>query len=114
MNTNYKSMLIAMVGMLTLATVCRADVFSRDGTVTVVLSYADFGNGDFSFKISNQPSQCVGYWLSPSQPGFKTAVAWLLQARATGEVIRVAADTAQLWPGSGDAWCKVNYVGTPY
>ena len=85
------------------------------GTVTVVLTYPDFGGGNFTFRLSTQPNGCgAGYWLSPSQPGFKTSVAFLLQARATGEPVRVGADSAQLWTGSADEWCKVDYVGTPY
>jgi hypothetical protein len=80
----------------------------------VILSYATYGNGDFTFRISNPVAGCYGFWLSPQQPGFKTSVAFVLQARATGEPVRVGADNAQLWAGSGDQWCKVDYVGTPY
>jgi hypothetical protein len=103
------------VTLLTMAPMIQATVVHADGTVTVILTYANHGNGDFTFRISNPPAGCTGgFWISPSQPGFKTAVAFVLQARATGEVVRVGADDAQLWSGSGDAWCKVDYVGTPY
>jgi hypothetical protein len=100
---------------LSIAPVIHAAVVHSSGTVTVILTYANFGQGDFTFRITNQPAGCnAGYWISPSQPGFKTTVAFVMQARATGETVLVGADNAQLWSGSGDQWCKVDYVGTPY
>ncbi len=84
------------------------------GNVTVILTYPDYGGGDFGFRLSNQPSGCYGYWLSPSQGGFKTSVAFILKAHAAGDQILVGANTSQTWTGSAEAWCKVDYVGTPY
>jgi hypothetical protein len=101
--------------LLTIAPVIQAAMVHASGTVTVILTYLNHGQGDFTFRISNPPSGCnTGYWISPSQPGFRSAVAFVMQAKATGETILVGADTAQLWNGSGDQWCKVDYVGTPY
>lgn len=102
------------VAALAASAAVHAAIVGGTGTVTVILTYPDFGNGDFTFRISSQPTGCYGFWLSPQQPGFKTSVAFILQARATGESVLVGADNAQLWTGSGDQWCKVNYVGTPY
>jgi hypothetical protein len=106
------AVLLALTGFSSSA---HATVVAGTGTVTVVLSYATFGGGDFTFRISNPPAGCEeGFWLTPGQPGFKTSVAFILQARATGEVVLVGGDNAQLWNGSGGHWCKVDYVGTPY
>lgn len=100
---------------LTVAPAIQAAMVHADGTITVILTYLDHGQGDFTFRISNPPTGCAaGFWMSPSQPGFKSAVAFVMQARATGETVRVGADTTQLWSGSADQWCKVDYVGTPY
>jgi hypothetical protein len=104
------------LGVLTLsvASVVPAAIVQGSGTVTVIISNLNYGNGDFLFRASSMPGGCTGYWMSPNQPGFKASVAFVLQARATGEPVLVGADTAQLWSGSGDQWCKVDYVGTPY
>ncbi len=100
---------------LTSTPLLQAAMVHSTGTVTVILTYLDHGQGDFTFRVSNPPAGCSGgFWISPTQPGFKSAVAFVLQARATGEPVLVGADTAQLWNGSGDQWCKVEYVGTPY
>jgi hypothetical protein len=102
------------LAVLAASATAHADIVASTGPVTVIVTYANFGSGDFAFRISNQPAGCYGFWLSPQQPGFKTSVAFILQARATGEPVLVGADKAQLWTGSGAPWCKVDYVGTPY
>lgn len=106
----------AWLALATLAAsaVVQAAIVAATGTVTAIITYPSFGNGDFTFRISNQPAGCYGFWLSPQQPGFKTSVAFVLKAHAAGEAVLVGADNAQLWTGSGDPWCKVDYVGTPY
>jgi hypothetical protein len=100
---------------LCIAPLVQAAMVSGTGTITVFLTNLDYGGGDVTFRISSYVSGCSdGYWISPSQPGFKTSVAYLLKAHANGETILVGADTAQRWPGSGGNYCKVDYVGTPY
>jgi hypothetical protein len=99
---------------LMVAPMIHGAIVQGSGNVTVIIAYTDHTSGTFSFRISNPPAGCFGYWISPSQPGFKTAVAFVMQARATGEPVLVGADNAQLWSGSNDPWCKVDYVGTPY
>ena len=100
---------------IALAPAVHAAIVSSSGTVAVILSYASFGGGDFAFRISTQPAGCEsGFWLSQQQPGFKSSVAFILQARATGEAVLVGGDNTQLWSGSGDHWCKVDFVGTPF
>jgi hypothetical protein len=90
-----------------------AAVVEATGTVTLILTYLN-SQGDFTFRVTNPPTGCTGgFWISPSQPGFSRAVAFVMQAKATGEPVFVGADTAELWGGSGPPWCKVNYVGTP-
>jgi hypothetical protein len=102
------------VATITASAAVHAAIVAGTGSVTVILTYTDFGNGDFVFRISNQPAGCSGFWISPQQPGYKTSVAYVLQARASGELVLVGADNAQLWTGSSGQWCKVDYVGTPY
>ena len=101
--------------MLALATFANAAVRSSTGTVAFIYAYGDFGGGDFTFKLSTQPSGCPdGFWIAKSQPGFSTTVALVLQAKATGDAIYVGGEDTQLWPGSSTgAFCKLNYVGFP-
>ena len=101
--------------LLTCAPVAHSTVIAASGKVVGMLSYANFGGGDFTFKLASQPAGCSGgFWLSKSQPGFQASVAFILKAHTTGEQVLVGADNAQLWTGSGDQWCKVDYVGVPY
>jgi hypothetical protein len=104
----------AVAGCLAVLNPSNAAIVSATGTVSVILTYANFGNGDFAFRVSNPVAGCYGFWVSPSQPGFKTTVAFILKAHASGDSILVGADDAQIWPGSGSPWCRVDYVGTPY
>jgi hypothetical protein len=85
-----------------------ATVLSSSGTVIQVVAYAEFGGGDFTFRLSNYPPGCAGgFWLSPNQLGFKTNVALILAARAKGQSLTVGGDNAQIWTGSASPFCKV-------
>lgn len=107
---------IACLLALSIAPLVQAAIVQATGTVTLILTYLDYGGGDFTFRISTPHASCLhGYWMTPSQPGFKTSVAYVLKAHANGETITVGADTAQLWSGSNTGqYCKVDYLGTPY
>jgi len=105
---------ISIAASLALASMmAHAAVVVSTGTVAAFVTYGDFGGGDVAFRISNQPPGCYGFWLAPSQPGFKTTVAFVMKAQTTGESIQVAGDNTQIWNGSGSPFCKVNYVTTP-
>jgi hypothetical protein len=91
-----------------------AAVVYTSGTVISMHTYPDFGSGDFIFRLSTHIGGCEGgFWISPSQPGFKTTVAAVMLARTTGESITVGGDNAQIWNGSASAFCKVSWVTTP-
>jgi hypothetical protein len=104
---------ISMSTALLASSVSSAATVQSTGTITSIVTYTEHTGGTFSFKISNQPAGCHGFWISASHPGFKTAVALIMQARATGEGVLVGADTSYLWTGSSNPWCRVDYVGTP-
>lgn len=88
-----------------------AAIVGASGTVININTYPEFGAGDFVFRLSNYVVGCEGgFWLSPSQPGFKTSVAFILQARATGETITVGGNNAQIWNGSASNYCKVDWL----
>jgi hypothetical protein len=99
------------IAMLAMSLPASAAVVPASGTVAVVYAYAEFGSGDFVFRLSTTAAGCEGgFWLSPSQPGFKTLVAFVMQARATGETITVGGNNALIWNGSGSSFCKVDWL----
>jgi len=101
---------VVALTMLTLSPQASATVVSASGTVMQINTYGDFGSGDFVFRLSTYVAGCEGgFWISPSQPGFKTLVAAVLQARATGESISVGGNDALIWNGSASKYCKIDW-----
>jgi hypothetical protein len=81
-------------------------------TPNTVWMYSSFGTGDVVFRQNASGlSQCFGFWLRPTDPGFKTNVAALLIATQTQSTITVSVDDSQLWTGSGSPYCLVVAVG---
>lgn len=81
-------------------------------TPNTVWMYSAFGGGDVVFKQTTSGiSQCFGFWLRPTDPGFKVNVAALLMAIQTQSAIAVVVDDSQLWTGSGSPYCLVVTVG---
>jgi hypothetical protein len=105
------------IGMVITLALCAAaeciagPVLSAKSTPAAPLFYTTFGSGDVVFNLeSDGLTQCTGFWLRPSDSGFKTTFAGLLTAVHAGTPIFVYADDAQLWPGSGDPWCLVTGI----
>jgi len=81
-------------------------------TPNTVWMYSTFGSGDVVFRQNaGGVSQCYGFWLRASDPGFKTNVAALLMALQSQSPITVAVDDAQIWAGSGSPYCLVIATG---
>lgn len=75
--------------------------------ITKFHAYTDYNNGDIAFNVDTTIAGCDGFWLSPADPGFKNVYAALLMAKASGMPVVVYAYDTQLWPGSGDKYCRV-------
>jgi hypothetical protein len=82
-------------------------------TVTKSLAYTTFDGGDFVFSTSvNAPGCTSGWYISSTDPGYKTAVAVVVTAQAAGNYLTVFGDNSQLWPGSTSGqYCHVWTVG---
>jgi hypothetical protein len=81
-------------------------------TVTVSYAYTSYLGGDFVFSTSDNAPGCYsGWYIKSSDPGFKAAVAAVLTAQAAGSYIVVYGDNADIWPGSGGQYCRVQTVG---
>jgi hypothetical protein len=73
-------------------------------------SYSTWGGGDVAFQLTNNPvSQCFGFWLRASDPGFKNNLAILLSVIQTQGQITVNADDSSEnhFSGSTTAYCIV-------
>jgi hypothetical protein len=92
----------------------QATVVYTTGSITWFSTYTNFGGGDITFRLSNQPASCAsGYWMSKSQDGFAANLAFLLAARSAGETITVGGDNAIIWNGSASVFCRVEYIYAP-
>jgi len=89
-----------------------ADNTAVNVKVTQMYVYPEFGNGDVAFGHAGTPVPgCVdGYWLSPSQPGFRQSYAYLLSAVTMGKEVTLYSDTGQRWTGSGGQFCKLSGI----
>jgi hypothetical protein len=92
-----------------------AAIVSPGAAVTVTTSYAytSFGGGDFVFSTSASATGCgSGWYISPADPGYKTAVSTVLTAQASGSFVVVYGDNSLIWPGSPSGkYCRVQAVG---
>jgi hypothetical protein len=111
-NSTIRMLSMAIAGaMLVASPQVSATIVGATGTVVQIYTYPDFGSGDFVFRLSATVAGCEGgFWLSPSQPGFKASVAFVMQARASGESITVGGNDALIWNGSGSKFCKVDWL----
>jgi hypothetical protein len=90
----------------------RAAQVTSTGTIVRLVSYSNYGNGDVVVFVSSTHSTCsAGYWVSPSQPGYKTILAHLMLVKSTGESVIFWADNALLWPGSSGSYCRIESIG---
>jgi hypothetical protein len=88
----------------------KAAIVSTPVGVTIISYYAfsDYGTGDVAFQVSNQIPGCEGgYWLRPSDGGFKTVYATMMASYMTKAPVYVYAYDDQLWSGSSAHFCRV-------
>ena len=106
---------ISCIALATLvAPAAQATVVYSTGTISWFSTYTNFGGGDVTFRLANQPSSCSGgYWMSKSQAGFAANLAYLLAARAAGETIIVGGDDALIWNGSASTFCRIEWIQSP-
>lgn len=72
--------------------------------------YSEFGNGDFIFRIVDQPAACFGFWVRRSDPGAADIKAIVLAALQSGARVSIYAHTNELWSGSGSPYCRIYNV----
>jgi hypothetical protein len=77
-------------------------------TITSVVAYPAYGTGDFVFRVANPIPECDGgYWIAPSDPGYKVIVATALMLYQSKTPVYVFGIPSQLWAGSSSRFCKL-------
>lgn len=113
---NSKTMTAALLLTLCLAPGgAGATIVSPGTNVTIVQSYAytNYDGGDFVFSTSVAAPGCSsGWYVKPTDGGYKAAIAVVLTAQAAGLQIVVYGDNTDLWAGSPSGqYCRVQTVG---
>jgi hypothetical protein len=82
-------------------------------TITQSYAYASYDGGDFVFSTSAAVSGCAsGWYVQPSDPGYKIIVSVVLTAQAAGLQVMVYGDNSQLWSGAPSGqYCHIQTVG---
>jgi len=113
-STAKRAFLIACACVLTSGR-ATATIVTPTASVTIIQSYAytNLYGGDFVFSTSAAAPGCAsGWYISASDPGFKSAVATVLAAQVAGSFVTVFGDNSQIWPGSPSGlYCHVQTVG---
>jgi hypothetical protein len=80
--------------------------------ITEVFTYTSYGGGDVTFRTDVTVVGCEGgFWLRPTDPGFKTSYAAVLTAFSTRLAVRVWGHDDQLWSGSSARTCRLDALG---
>ena len=80
--------------------------------IKTISTYTQYGNGDVVVKVeAAYPSGCEGgFWLNKNDPGFEATMTVLLSAFHTSTKLSISAYQSQIWTGSGQKHCKINWV----
>ena len=82
-------------------------------TVTQSYTYTTYDGGDFVFSTSVAAPGCgSGWYVKPTDGGYRAAIAVILTAQASGVQVMVYGDNSDLWTGSPSGqYCRVQSVG---
>lgn len=100
---------VAIVGMAFLQP-ANATIVTTSATVTItqIHSFSDSGSGDVVFTVSTALTGCAGgFWLRPSDAGFKAIYSSLLLSYANHTPILISAYNDSIWTGSTANYCRV-------
>lgn len=92
---------------LAVGSVANAMVQTASVRVASIDTYTDYAAGDVVFTVDSAVTGCDGFWLRPTDGGFKSAYAALLMSKASGGLLKIYAYDNELWPGSLGHYCRV-------
>lgn len=110
MNRMLARLLQCLSVLLLTSTVHGAVVSTAPGTINTLQTYSEAGGGDVTFVTTTTFSGCDGFWLRPTDAGFKALYAALTMAYATQTPVMVFAHNDSIWTGSGSPFCRVYMI----
>jgi hypothetical protein len=104
-------LILALVSVGLYSVPARAEIVSAEASVANIIAFPDYGGGDFIFAFAKPVNDCHGAWISPTQPGAKTAIAIVTTSQLASRSLNIYLDRAIIWEGSGTRYCKLYAVG---
>ena len=106
----FRLMLLA-VGTLLSQEAGAATVNTPLTQIVNIYAYTDFGTGDVLFRTASLAPGCDGFWLQPTDVGFKQVLSLLVLAKAAQSDVTVYAYDNQIWSGSSTGhFCRAMMV----
>ena len=79
-------------------------------TISRLVSYSKFGNGDIYVRLAKPATQCAGYYVSLNSTGFKATLSMLIAAYQAKTNIRITGYINNKWSGSSNYVCEIYAV----
>lgn len=99
--------LIVSILLLT-SGLANAALVTVSGKVAVTYSFSDYGTGDVVFQMNATGVGCEnGFWLRPTDAGFKSNLSVLIAAHLSGRNVSVQGYNDSIWSGSGGKYCRL-------
>lgn len=88
--------------------VANAALVTVSGKIATAYSFSDYGAGDVVFQMTVSGVGCeTGFWLRPTDPGFKSNLSFLLAAHLSGRNVSVQGYNDSIWTGSAGKYCRL-------
>jgi hypothetical protein len=92
-----------------------ASVNSGTTTIKEIYSYADVGaSGDLVFTVNAESpigaSECIGFWLDSTAPGFNNNLSFLLSAYHAASPVLIYGKDDELFPKSSGKYCRMTII----
>lgn len=104
---------VGVIAMLLgrLTSLSAAEVTSTRQPIARIVTYTTYGSGDVvGTLVSGMPSGCFGFWLRPSDLGFRSAYADLISTYHTSKPISVGVENTSIWAGSASPYCRLVWL----
>ena len=95
--------------------VAQSILMAHDGginsTITSLISYNQYGNGDVVIFTKEKTSACSsGYWITKNDIGFSGNLSMLLSAYQTKSKILIYGLPDNMWKASSGKYCKLYQI----
>jgi hypothetical protein len=98
---------LAIASGVQVSPVQAAVIGGTQGVITEYSVFPDLNGGDVIFMSDGAVGTCYGFWLRPTDAGFKLAYSTLMTAYATKLPLRIWVHDNSSWSGSGSNYCRV-------